>query len=193
MRIRAAALLLAGLAAAVLPFALGHQGERLLASAFEQGLRGIAEWPRARENRVEAVSDSVRVVDGDTLALGELRFRLHGIDAPELRQECREGERQVPCGEMARQQLERLLRGAPRLSCDLMERDHYGRSVARCTRSDGVEVNRAMVRQGWALPYLAYGGRIYAADLRRARGDRLGLHHMSYEVPAAYRRRLREE
>ena len=30
-----------------------------------------------------------RVVDGDTIHIGEYKFRLEGIDAPEIRQKCK--------------------------------------------------------------------------------------------------------
>jgi endonuclease YncB( thermonuclease family) len=182
MRLRFAAML-AALVAAALPFALPRGAEPMLAQLFETRLREVGA------ERIEVATAGIRAVDGDTLAIGATRLRLHGIDAPELHQECRDGRRALRCGEMAREQLKDLLRGAPRLSCVLLDRDHYGRHVARCTRSDGLEVNRAMVRQGWALPYVAYGGSAYAGEMRQARSDRLGLHGMRYEIPAAWRRR----
>lgn len=39
------------------------------------------------------------VIDGDTLAKGGERFRLLGIDAPELSQTCVRGGESWPCGE----------------------------------------------------------------------------------------------
>ncbi len=193
MRIRPAAIVLAAAIVTALPFALGAGGERSLTELVELGFQVVKRLSgRTPAHGVEVSSDQVRVVDGDTLALGEERIRLFGVDAPELRQTCqtRQG-RDVPCGEMARQQLERLVRGSPSLGCDMVDRDRYGRAVGRCTRNDGVEVNRAMVRQGWALPYVEYGGDAYARDHERARADGLGLHELQYQEPEEYRRRQR--
>ena len=35
-----------------------------------------------------APNAQVRVVDGDTIHIGQDKYRLEGIDAPEMRQEC---------------------------------------------------------------------------------------------------------
>ena len=42
-----------------------------------------------------AVAGSARVIDGDTLDVGGVRIRLHGIDAPESGQSCRAGGQPV--------------------------------------------------------------------------------------------------
>jgi len=42
--------------------------------------------------------ESVRVVDGDGLKIGNQSIRLWGIDAPELDQTCELDGRTVPCG-----------------------------------------------------------------------------------------------
>jgi endonuclease YncB( thermonuclease family) len=34
------------------------------------------------------LTGSLRVIDGDTVAIGDMRIRLHGIDAPERQQKC---------------------------------------------------------------------------------------------------------
>ena len=38
-----------------------------------------------------SAGELVRVIDGDTLKMGSDRIRLWGIDAPESRQKCRDG------------------------------------------------------------------------------------------------------
>jgi len=35
------------------------------------------------------ITGPARVIDGDTIAIGGERIRLHGIDAPEMKQTCR--------------------------------------------------------------------------------------------------------
>ena len=51
------------------------------------------------------VTGKPRVVDGDTIWIGETKIRLHGIDAPEMTQTCRtsEDEEQL-CGVLAKQE-----------------------------------------------------------------------------------------
>ena len=45
------------------------------------------------------VSGPVRVVDGDTLAIGKSRIRLYGLDAPESKQACQSADgREYSCG-----------------------------------------------------------------------------------------------
>ena len=61
------------------------------------------------------ITGKPRVVDGDTVQINQTKIRLHGIDAPEMKQTCRtsEGKEQL-CGQLAKQALERLVRGAGR-------------------------------------------------------------------------------
>jgi endonuclease YncB( thermonuclease family) len=97
----------------------------------------------------------VRVVDGDTLVIGETRFRLFGIDAPEMSQTCT-GVTGAPyaCGAMAKSALELAL-GAGAVLCEPRDTDRYGRTVAVC-RAGGQDVGAVLVSQGWALAYRQY-------------------------------------
>ena len=57
------------------------------------------------------VSGRARVVDGDTLDVGAVRVRLHGVDAPESRQSCVAGGRRWACGERATRALAERIGG----------------------------------------------------------------------------------
>jgi endonuclease YncB( thermonuclease family) len=58
------------------------------------------------------LTGSPRVIDGDTIELAGERIRLHGIDAPEMKQTCRTRAGKVQhCGRLAKQDLERIVRG----------------------------------------------------------------------------------
>ncbi|MEH6727511.1 MAG: thermonuclease family protein, partial [Hyphomicrobiales bacterium] len=61
------------------------------------------------EGSWEPLESSVRVVDGDSLAIGQKRLRLVGIDAPELQQTCLRDGKAVQCGLMAKQHLAALV------------------------------------------------------------------------------------
>ena len=58
------------------------------------------------------ITGKPRIVDGDTIHIGKTKIRLHGIDAPEMKQTCRtsKGKEQM-CGVLAKQALEKLVRG----------------------------------------------------------------------------------
>jgi len=91
----------------------------------------------------------VGVHDGDTLAVqlyGETtRVRLHGIDAPELKQ---------PSGHESQAYLERLVLGKT-VQLETHGEDRYGRMIA-VVWLDGKSVNQQMVRAGWAWWFQKY-------------------------------------
>ncbi|MGH1342524.1 MAG: thermonuclease family protein [Nannocystales bacterium] len=95
----------------------------------------------------------VRVTDGDTIVVTvdgkQERVRLIGIDTPETKHSPRGAE---PLADEATAALRTLLRRHPlrlRLRLDAEERDRYGRLLAY-VYANGVFVNEAMVRDGWA-------------------------------------------
>lgn len=98
-----------------------------------------------------------RIVDGDTLVVGDQRVRLKGIDAFEVKQECRNshGESYL-CGIRARQEITNLVNGR-QVSCIGKAKDIYGRTVATCTLPSGEDIALRMVENGWALAYRQYG------------------------------------
>jgi endonuclease YncB( thermonuclease family) len=97
-----------------------------------------------------AAAASVRVVDGDTLRLGERTLRLSGLLSPERGQTCRTaGGVGFDCGATAAEALARLVQGRD-LSCHLKGRDGFGRPLGHCVAGD-VQVNAALIASGWAL------------------------------------------
>lgn len=93
----------------------------------------------------------IDVHDGDTITVrrsnGQAeRLRLYGIDAPELAQ---------PGGTDAADHLRELLHDGT-AEVRTMDRDRYGRTVARIWTIDGQDVNEAMVTDGHAWFYAQY-------------------------------------
>jgi len=127
----------------------------------------------------ETISGPVRVVDGDTLALGSRRLRLIGIDAPELRQNCSRNTADYPCGQEAAAHLRDLVKD--QLECRTEGSDRYRRALVRC-RSDGTDINMAMVLSGHAV---AYGDYQLAEAEARAKGA--GLWAGQFVRPADWR------
>ena len=132
-----------------------------------------------------AVSGKARVVDGDTLEIGGVRIRLHGVDAPESRQTCIAAGRRWPCGERATRALAGRIAGRT-VACEERDRDRYGRIVAVC-RHGGQDVNAWMVSQGLALAYRRYS-RDYVAEEASARDARLGMWRGDFVPPWDWRR-----
>lgn len=101
-----------------------------------------------------ATGPEIRVLDGDTIRIGKVNYRLHGIDAPEKAQRCQRDNLDWLCGQEAAAHLRSLIGDRP-VRCTEKDRDRYGRVVAVCSAGD-VDLNRAMVRAGLAWAYLAY-------------------------------------
>lgn len=127
------------------------------------------------------------VVDGDTLEIQGVRIRLWGVDAVESSQTCLDAQGKVyPCGRRAAFALADFL-GQRTVSCTRRDTDRYGRVVAVCSVA-GVEVNRWLVEQGWALAYVEYGGQVYLDSQDRARAGKRGIWQGSFQAPWEYRR-----
>jgi endonuclease YncB( thermonuclease family) len=126
-------------------------------------------------------------IDGDSLAAGDLRLRLHAIDAPELSQTCNRDGRPYPCGEEARRAMARIL-GNGMLACEALDIDRYGRRIARCTNAAGQDIAAALVAQGWAIAYRRFG-EDYVTQEDEARRHRRGLWTGSFEAPEQHRQR----
>lgn len=106
---------------------------------------------------------TAKVLDGDTLKIAGVNYRLHGIDAPEKTQHCQIDNVDWRCGQDAAAHLRGLIRNRP-VRCVEKDRDRYGRVVAVCS-AGGTELNRAMVRAGLAWAYRAYSRDYEDAEL----------------------------
>ena len=131
------------------------------------------------------------VVDGNTLKApwGE-RYRLHGIDAPELAQQCERDGALYRCGLVARKALEAFLEGKEVL-CAPIDQDRYSKTVAICL-ADGLDVGEEMVLQGWALDYPRYSFYEYARAQQWAKALRLGMWAGEFTEPWVWRQERRE-
>lgn len=130
-------------------------------------------------------SGPVRVIDGDTLDVGQTRVRLHGIDAPEVGQPCSSDRLGVyDCGAFVRDELARRYAGKT-ASCELIELDRYGRSVAKCFVG-GQDIGEDIVLDGLATAYRTYSMDYDLAE-KSAQVAETGLWSGIMQSPAAYR------
>ena len=128
------------------------------------------------------INGQARVVDGDSLTIGQTEIRLYGIDAVELYQTCDRGGRPWNCGAEAAQSLRNATAGRE-VRCVARERDRFNRVVALC-RAGGLDLAAAMVRGGYAVAFGAY-----EADEREARDARRGIWASNFDKPAVWRAR----
>jgi endonuclease YncB( thermonuclease family) len=138
---------------------------------------------------VEDVEGTARVIDGDSLEVDGQQIRLYGIDAPEHDQTCRAQGLTWRCGERASLALFGKI-GRNEVRCEERDRDKYGRIVSICFVA-GEDVNRWMVREGWAVAYRRFTDR-YVADEDKARAAGLNLWRGEFVMPWEWRRGKRE-
>ena len=126
-----------------------------------------------------------QAIDGDTIRIGDATYRIHGIDAAELRQACADG---WPAGAAAKGFMSELMRGKT-VVCEGKTRDRFGRVVAVC-RADGLDLGADMVSAGMAWAFAKYSGD-YAPNEVIARASGLGVHGHDCERAWVYRSRQR--
>jgi endonuclease YncB( thermonuclease family) len=129
-----------------------------------------------------------RIIDGDTIRIGNTRIRFHGIDAPEAKQTCTADGKEWRCGQEATNALVDIV-GEHWVSCSQRDRDRYGRIVAVC-RVGAINLNAWMVGQGWAVAYRRFS-MDYVQDEGEAKQERKGLWQGEFVMPWDWRRRKR--
>lgn len=107
----------------------GHQIRILLALALVTGCATAG-----------TISGTPRVIDADTIQIANTRIRLLGVDAREAR---------TPEGEAATLFMQDVATG--KVTCQPFNLDRYGRTVATCTNSAGVDLGAALVEAGHAV------------------------------------------
>jgi endonuclease YncB( thermonuclease family) len=154
-RFRGAALLLTAAIAA--PVVLGV--------ALPSNLFGSA--PTDRHWRAEA--GAIRIVDGETIGLGERIVRLDGVAAPARGETCRGSSGAVfDCGGAATAALTRLVAGRA-VDCRIVGQDAFGRGLGQCDAA-GADLNRELVGNGFAVATSAALRAHEAAARRTAQG-----------------------
>ncbi len=128
----------------------------------------------------------VHVVDADTWDVGDVRVRLHGIDAPEKGQMCERPDGTTwNCGLWAAAEAERRYGGRPAV-CETLDMDlRYKRVVARCFVG-GEDAGRTMVADGLAVAFRRYSWD-YDLEEKSAAVAGSGIHAGRFERPAAVR------
>ena len=130
------------------------------------------------------------VRDGDTIQLGEVTYRLDGVDAPEFDQMCIDDHADPwSCGVDARDQLTRLIGGRP-VHCDDLgpDKNFTKWHVGLCTvEGETVSLNQQLVQQGFAMDFEPSAKGRFLDDEARARDAQLGLWKGCFVAPDDFR------
>ena len=128
------------------------------------------------------IEGRARIIDGDSLYVDGYEVRMVGIDAPEGQQNCQRRGQDWPCGELSTRRLSTLI-NRQIVTCDVEGRDQHSRLLAVC-RVGKKNLNRAQVRNGWAV---GYGG--FKKEERAAKADKSGIWSGTFERPKSWRDR----
>ena len=134
------------------------------------------------------VSGLVKIVDGDTIHIGQKKYRFSGIDTPELKQTCQKDGKIILCGLIAKNILEKKIANH-KIECieeDLP--DKYKRILAECFVNNE-SLSAYLVRSGYAFAYRKYSTK-FIEEEEYAKKKSLGLWSMKFEYPWNYRKSL---
>ena len=143
---------------------------------------------------IKSISGIAEVIDGDTIKIEKKKIRLFGIDAPEKKQKCQKPwltisfmtfNKDYPCGEISKLKLKNKINNKF-ITCKSTNKDRYKRFIAECFKGK-TNINRWMVRNGYAIVYKKYSKKYLAAE-NLAKNEKLGLWVGSFEMPWEWRK-----
>jgi endonuclease YncB( thermonuclease family) len=150
--------------------------------------------PHAFSQSFALKGTALRISDGDTITMrldhngSNVEVRLAEIDAPEIAHG--EDRPTQPYGDIARDNLRKLVSIGEEVDAQCYEKDERGRSVCRVNTSRGTDLSLAMVSAGHAQAYRRYvrDSTILIAE-GKAKASSLGLWSGAYPIaPETWRR-----
>ena len=138
-----------------------------------------------------------KIIDGDTVHINNKKIRLEGIDAPEIKQQCKkpflkisaiigfEFNKHYSCGVIAKMKLIDKIDNS-KIKCISLAKDRYKRFIATCYKGK-VNLNKWMVRNGYAVAYKRYS-KDYVRDEEYAKENKLGIWKGTFMVPEKWRK-----
>ena len=138
-----------------------------------------------------------KIIDGDTVHIGNKKIRLEGIDAPEIKQQCKKPfltislrigfqfNKNYSCGTISKRKLIEKIENS-KIKCISSTKDRYKRYLATCYKNK-INLNKWMVRNGYAVAYKRYS-KDYVRDENYAKENRLGIWEGSFTMPEKWRK-----
>ena len=145
----------------------------------------------------EEISGIPKVVDGDTVHIDNYKLRLEGIDAPEMRQQCKKESFKISlfigftfykdysCGRVSKEKLITKI-DTTEIKCISSSKDRYKRYIATCYKGK-TNLNQWMVRNGFAIAYRRYS-KSYVSDEEFAKENKLGIWQGKFIEPEKWRK-----
>ena len=131
------------------------------------------------------ISGKAKVIDGDTIHIENNKIRLHGIDAPELNQNCNYKNKDWACGQKSKKFLIKLI-DLDAVNCQVIGIDKYKRYIGICYVKK-LNINKMLVKNGWAIAYRYYS-KDYTDEEFIAKKMRMGIWKGDFEEPYIYRK-----
>ena len=131
------------------------------------------------------IKGKAKVIDGDTIHIGNYKIRLHGIDAPEQKQTCSFEGNEWNCGQDAIFFLSNLI-NKKSVSCRINDIDQYKRLVAVCFINN-ININQIMIISGWEIAYRYYS-KDFIKEEEMAKKNKIGIWRGTFEEPYIYRK-----
>ena len=138
-----------------------------------------------------------KIIDGDTVLINNKKIRLEGIDAPEIKQQCKKPFLKISaligfqfsksylCGVKSKKKLIDKIDNS-KIKCITSSKDRYKRYLATCYK-EKINLNKWMVRNGHAVAYKRYS-KDYVRDEEFANENKLGLWEGSFTMPEKWRK-----
>ena len=130
-------------------------------------------------------SQTIKIIDGDTIHLNGEKIRFTGIDTPELKQTCLKESIKDLCGVMAKQILIDKI-GNNSVECISEGKDQYKRTLAECFVNNE-SLSSYLVRSGYAFAYRRYSKK-FVPDEDYARVNKIGMWSMVFDYPWDFRK-----
>ena len=145
----------------------------------------------------EEIFGTPKIIDGDTVHIYSKKIRLEGIDAPEIKQQCKKPlikissvigfqfNKNYSCGAMSKIKLIDKIDNS-KIKCISSSKDRYKRFLATCYK-EKINLNKWMVRNGYAVAYKRYSKK-YVRDEEYAKENKLGIWKGTFIAPEKWRK-----
>ena len=147
----------------------------------------------------EIIAGKAIIIDGDTIKIKNKKIRLHGIDAPEIKQLCQRTflsififsfQENYKCGEISKKKLEKYVKNNI-IKCKVEGIDRYKRILGTCYKNT-ININSRMVRNGYAVAYKKYSKKYLSVE-REAKREELGLWKGKFDMPWDWRKNVKKK
>ena len=155
----------------------------------------ILTYKDVKSEEIKEISGNAQIIDGDTIKINSKKIRLYGIDAPELKQMCKNPyltiifftfTKDYPCGKISTQKLQKKINNKV-ITCKILDIDRYKRLIGECYKRN-LNLNSWLVSNGYAVAYRKYSKK-YISNEINAKNEKKGIWQGKFEMPWEFRRK----